>query len=143
MVLFAAPDLAAQDPGAQPSYGDVRLEGGFLPDPHVVRLTAGGSRTPDVQGCSYGKVAEAPDVDLYYRGNDSRTLYIYVRADEDATLLVNLPDGSWICNDDGFVDRNPILVIRNAPSGLYDIWVGTYGEDLAPARLFITEIDPR
>ena len=140
--LTAAPTLTAQNPGARPTYGDVRLDGGFLPDPHRLQLTAGGSTRVSVSGCAYGFVADAPDVDLYYSGNGQRTLYFYATSDEDTTLLINLPDGSWVCNDDGLGGRNPLVVIRNAPSGLYDIWVGTYGSTMVRATLNISEIAP-
>ena len=57
----------------------------------------------------------------------------------DPTLT---PDGSWVCDDDGHGSLNPLVVIRNAPDGLYNIWVGTYGDDLADATIFISEINP-
>jgi len=131
------------NPGAQPTFGRVELTGGFRPDPHQVSLRAGGSIEVEVSGCSYGYVAEAPDVDLFYTVQGGRDLYIYVDADEDATLLVNRPDGTWVCDDDSYEGTNPILVIPKAPGGLYDIWVGTYGDDLTDATLYISEVDPR
>ena len=121
----------------------MRLNGGFTPDPASVSLTAGGSQEVQLGECNYGHVATAPDVDLYYQGNASRTLYIYAQADEDITLLVNLPDGSWACNDDGLGGTNPLIVVHNAPSGLYDVWVGSYGTGMVRAALKISEIDPR
>lgn len=142
-VAASTPTVSAQDPGADPTYGDVHLSAGFTPDPHRISLTAGGSHEVDEGRCSYGYVANRPDVDLYFDSRGRGTLYIYVRSDDDTTLLINLPDGSWVCNDDGFGNRNPIVVINNASGGLYDIWVGTYGDDMASARLYISEIDPR
>lgn len=92
---------------------------------------------------SYGRVADAPDVDLYFDGATGGTVYIYVRSSADVTLLVNLPSGDWVCDDDGYTGTNPVVVVPKAASGLYDIWVGTYGDDTAPAELFISELDPR
>jgi len=143
LALLAADRPQAQNISATPTYGDVRLTGGFLPDPHVTELTAGGSVDVARGSCTYGRVANAPDVDFYYEGNNRRTLYIYAVSDTDTMLLINTPNGTWTCDDDGYGDLDPILVIRDAPSGLYNIWVGTYGTDMAPARLFISEIDPR
>jgi len=131
------------NPGAQPTFGRVELTGGFRPDPHAVSLRAGGSIEVEISGCSYGHVAEAPDVDLFYTVSGGHDLYIYVDGSEDTTLLVNKPDGTWVCDDDGYGDSNPILVIPKAPGGLYDIWVGTYGDDLTDATLYISEVDPR
>jgi hypothetical protein len=141
--LVAVPEARAQNIAATPTYGDVRLEGGFLPDPHTTALTAGGSVDVSRGACQYGKVANAPDVDLYYSGNGGRTLYIYVRSSIDTTLLVNLPQGDWVCDDDSLGNLDPLLIVRNAPSGLYNVWVGTYGDSMGPGLLYISEIDPR
>ena len=133
----------AQDPSAVPTYGSVELAAGFTPDPHQVSLTAGGSIDVNVGGCGYGYVASSPDYDLYWTAGTGSTLYIYARAGEDTTLLINLPDGSWICNDDGLGNRNPLVTIPKAPSGLYDIWVGTYGTSTVSATLYISELNPQ
>jgi hypothetical protein len=144
LALFAAAttDAAAQDPGGDPTYGDISLDAGFSPDPWEMELTAGGSISVDKGNCSYGEVADNPDVDLYWDRSGS-TLYIYVIAGDDTTLLVNMPNAHWRCDDDSFGDGNPILSIRKAPSGLYDIWVGTYADEMIPATLYISEFDPR
>lgn len=143
LMTLAAQSAVAQNPSATPSYGDVRLSAGFLPDPHETSVTAGGSNEVNVGRCSFGYVSNAPDVDLYYVTSGGSDLYIYVRSGDDTTLLINTPDGSWSCDDDDLGDMNPVVIIRNAPSGLYDIWVGTYGDDLASATVYISEIDPR
>ena len=140
---YTAPAAQAQNVSLDPTYGSVRLSEGFLPDPHEVSLTAGGSIDTNVGGCTYGYVADAPDVDFYYTTDGSSTLYIYGVSGEDTTLLINTPNGSWVCDDDSYGDGDPIVVIRNAPSGMYNIWVGTYSDDLTPANLYISEIDPR
>ena len=121
----------------------MRLDGGFLPDPHTVAVRAGGSLEVDVGSCTYGFVANAPDVDFYYTASGGRDLYIYVEGSEDTTLPISRPDGTWICDDDGHTGSNPLVVFPKAEGGLYDIWVGTYGDDLSDATLYITERDPR
>ena len=143
MFALAANTATAQSISAEPTYGSVSLEEGFLPDPHSTSLTAGGSIEVNKGSCSYGYVADAPDVDFYYDSSGSSNLYIYVHGDADTTLLINTPSGSWVCNDDGLGNANPVVVIPNAGGGLYNIWVGTYGDDLTSANLYISEIDPR
>lgn len=138
----ATAEAAAQDPGGDPTYGDVSLDAGFTPDPWEMDLTAGGSISVDKGSCSYGEVADDPDVDLYWDGSGS-TLYIYVIAGDDTTLLVNMPNSDWRCDDDSYGDGDPILEIPKAPDGLYDIWVGTYAEEMISATLYISELDPR
>lgn len=133
----------APDVSLEPTYGDVNLSAGFTPDPHMVELRAGGSLEVNVSSCGYGYVANAPDVDLYYDASGGGNLYIYVESDDDTTLLINRPDGTWLCDDDGYGSLNPLVQVPKAASGLYDIWVGTYGDDLTDARLYISEVDPR
>lgn len=132
----------APDISLEPTYGDVELDEGFLPDPYEVSLRAGGSLEVDVGSCSYGYVAQAPDIDLYYTTAGGSDLHIYVESDDDTTLLVNRPDGNWTCDDDGHEGLNPLVTIPSASQGLYNIWVGTYGDDLTDATLHISELDP-
>lgn len=43
---------------------------------------------------------------------------------------MNLPDGTWACNDDaagGLLD--PLIVIEPPQEGRYDIWIGSYEPD--------------
>jgi hypothetical protein len=143
LLALAASPAFAQNPGGDPTFGDVRLNEGFPNDPYSVDLVAGGSINVRKGSCNYGVVADAPDVDFYYTSSGNSDLYIYAVSSEDTTILVNLPDGSWACDDDGYGDGDPILVIRDGDAGLYNIWVGTYGEDTVDATLFISEIDPR
>lgn len=140
--FLLAPAAQAQDISADP-YHTVRLSGGFLPDPHETSLMAGGSTEVNKGRCTYGHVSTRPDVDFYYEGNGSRTLYVYAVSSEDTMILVNTPNGSWSCDDDGYGDLDPVLVIPKAASGLYNIWVGTYGSEMARSTLYISEIDPR
>ena len=131
------------DVSLDPTYGDVKLDEGFKPDPHALTLLAGGGLDVNEGSCNYGHVSAAPDVDFYYTGSGGSPLYIYVDGAEDTMLLINRPDGTWVCDDDALGDNNPVLAFPKAPSGLYDIWVGTYGDDLTDATLYISTRDPR
>lgn len=142
-LLLLAPATQAQDWELDPTFGSVELGEGFLPDPHAVELTAGGGTTPAVSGCDFGSIAEAPDYDVHYETTGATTLYIYATSGSDTTILVNTPSQNWVCDDDSYGGENPIVVIPNAESGLYDIWVGTFGEDATEATLFVSEVDPR
>ncbi len=140
-LLLAAPLAQAQDLSQDPLYGTVTLRAGFMPDPNTTPLTAGGGSEVTISGCT-GTVAEAPDLNLNWTGRSS-TLYIFATSGSDTTLPVNLPDGDWRCDDDSYGDGDPLVIIRNAPSGLYNIWAGTYGGGTAAANVMISEIDPR
>lgn len=128
-------------------FGDHRLTAGFLPDPYVIDVEAGGPLDADESGvdssedwCS-GNVTAAPTIEFDWTGSGG-ALAFYVDSQTDTTLAINMPDGSWRCNDDGGEGLNPALQFQNAPSGIYDVYVGTFGNRPNSARLHITEFDP-
>ncbi|MBY0335372.1 MAG: peptidase S1 [Acetobacteraceae bacterium] len=141
--MFLAAPLAAQDFNRQPTFGTINLNTGFTPDPRFIDVTAGGGLNAERlgRGCT-GSIANAPDVRVNFRAG-SLPFYIFAQSRQDTTLVVNLPDGSWMCNDD-FDGVNPGIVLNNPPSGQYDIWIGVFGGGSGiPARLGISEIPPR
>jgi len=142
-IALLATAVQAQDVSLDPNYGDVELDEGFTPDPYELELTAGGDVEVHVGGCDYGQVSEAPDFQLTYTTSGNSDLYIYAVSGSDTTILVNTAEGEWVCDDDSFGDGDPIVVIPAAAGGVYDIWVGTYGDEMDGATLFISEIDPR
>lgn len=141
LFLFVAP-ASAQDWTASPNYGSVNLTTGFQPDPYFINLTAGGSidvsRT--LGGSCRGFVTSAPDFDLYFTGGSNLPLAISVTSSSDTTLVINGPNGTWYCDDDSGNGLNPSIVFNYPQSGLYDIWVGTYGSTPASAQLAISEL---
>ena len=127
-----------------PTYGSVLLSAGFEPDPYALEMTSGGEVAADYLGgdCT-GYAAMAPDFRLTW-GGTSPELSILFAADDgnDATLLVNLPDGSWTCNDDAGGTLDPMVVLPNPAPGQYDIWVGSFGAGaFIPGMLLVTEYD--
>lgn len=130
-----------------PHFGTASLTSGFSPDPYSVFISAGGNIR--VSEANYGSdcighVDEAPDFRLQWSGNSTRLIFSFVanNPNDDATLLINAPDGSWHCNDDAHMNtRNPQVIFRNPSQGQYDIWVGNYRNvDLIRGRLLISEI---
>ncbi|RTE87071.1 MULTISPECIES: serine protease [Gammaproteobacteria] len=117
------------DFSAEPTFGTVTLEEGFLPDPHTVAVTAGGSVDVSSQniGNCYGYAATAPDVRLFWTGGSSDLFLSFIadNTSDDTTIVINDPNGNWHCNDD-LNGLNPGVNIQSAPSGQYDIWVATY-----------------
>ena len=141
--MLAGFPAVAQDFNLRPTFGTLDLTYNFQPDPRSIDVTAGGSINAERLGqdCA-GSIANAPDVRLNYTAGDL-PLYIAVQAQADTTLVVNLPDGSWVCNDD-FLELNPGIVLDRPTSGQYDIWVGVFGGGSGqPAKLLVSEIPPR
>jgi hypothetical protein len=136
-----ATSASAQSVAAAPNYGSVNLVSGFQPDPYQVNLSSGGAvDAHTLGGTCTGMIATAPDYRLNYTSG-SLPLAISVNSAADTTLVINLPNGQWMCDDDGGVNgMNPSIVLQKPQSGQYDIWVGTFGSsNLQPATLAISE----
>ena len=133
---------SAQNVDGRPNYGTVNLRTGYTPDPHVVAVRSGGNIDASRVGSDCrGYISAAPDVRLVF-SSGSLPLIISAASRADTTLVVNAPDGSWYCDDDGGVNgMNPSIRFNRPASGRYEIWVGTYGSSrLEPARLHISEL---
>ena len=144
-LAITAGSVVAQDFNRRPSFGTLNLNFNFAPDPTIVNVTAGGNIPAERiggPGC-VGSIATPPDVRLNYRAGGGLPLYISATARTDVTLVVNLPNGRWICNDD-FKGTDPGIIFNNPQSGQYDIWIGHYGRGAGvPAQLVISEIATR
>jgi serine protease Do/protease YdgD len=89
--------VVAQNYNLRPSFGTVRLNANFYPDPYVIRVTAGGSIPAERiggPGC-VGSIANPPDVRLNYRAGQGLPLFLSASSRADVTLVVNLPNGQW------------------------------------------------
>lgn len=140
-LALAATPVIAQDFGQDPTFGTLNLQTGYLPDPAVIPLIAGGDIDASSLGdMCIGYIADAPDFRVNYTAGADFPLIISAVSDTDITLVVNAADGTWHCNDD-FDGLNPAISIQSPPSGQYDIWVGVYGQPgEAPAGLYVSEI---
>ena len=135
--LYSSRADAQINPNQPPTYGSVTLKSGFTPDPFMKQVVAGGPNETKLGGVK-AFVASAPDFQLNYTAG-SLPLTIRVESDADTTLLINLPDGTWVADDDSGGKLNPLLRFAQPQSGRYDIYVGTVGRGNPPALLFITE----
>jgi len=139
VALGCANGAVAQDASLKPISGNVRLNAGFTPDPYRVSVVAGGGTDASrLSNSCAGKISEAPDFRLTYE-QGSYALSFRTEASEDTTLVVNGPDGSWYCDDDGAGLLNAEVRFNNPRSGVYDVWIGSYGGDLVSGALLITE----
>ncbi len=122
-----------------PSPETVRLVPGFTPDPTTVNGMSGGvvdAATFD-RSCN-GFISEAPDhflaVDVEFA-----ELAVLARSPGDITLVVQMPDETFRCNDD-HEGTNP-LVRGRFPGGTYRIWIGSYERGtIHPYALGFTEL---
>ena len=130
---------AAATQGQASNFGTVSLRSGFTPDPHVVQGTSGGTQNAATinQACN-GWISHRPD-HIFVAETAYASLRIMVNSEQDVTLVVQRPDGSYVCNDDS-EGLNP-MVTGSFPAGRYSVWVGSYREgEMAPYRLGFSEL---
>jgi hypothetical protein len=130
-----------QDINLVPTFGSISLKQGFTPNPFLKEVIAGGAIQTTLGGVK-AWVANAPDFQLNYEaGKFPYPLEIRVESPVDTTLLINLPDGTWIADDDSGGNLNPLLRFARPQSGRYDIYVGTFEKELGKATLIIRELN--
>ena len=146
-LLSCAPGSLAQDslnPGGAPRYGRQILAPGFQPAPFTIDVVSGGDVAvkPLALGDNcLGYAAADPDFVVELSAGFKRVTFL-IASTEDTTLIVNLPNGSWSCNDDTN-GLNPALVYFDAAPGSYQIWIGSYAADtFDDAALYLAEAGP-
>ncbi|MEM6957286.1 MAG: hypothetical protein AAF645_16465 [Myxococcota bacterium] len=118
--------------------GMVPIAPGFAPDPLVVLEgeTGEGMYANTLSPECVGTTTEEPTAVVSTLSNFPY-LRVFVQSQGDTTLAVQRPDGSVICNDD-FAGLNP-AVEGTFRTGVYRVWVGTYGEEPGtPFQLAVT-----
>lgn len=138
LFLLGLTGMAAACPNVGiPAAQNYYTTGQDLWSPNSYGVTAGGSN--QLRNCGFnnsGWVISAPDFEFRIDGLESyNRLNIRVNAGCDTVLLVNDAQGRWFFNDDGAGNLNPSMDIMGARSGVYDIWVGTYGTGYCNATL--------
>jgi hypothetical protein len=106
------------------NFGTVQLNAGFVPDPHTASGTSGGSTDASTwqAGCN-GFVTPQPD-HLFVAATAFANLRVMAHSTGDITLVVQKPDGTYLCNDD--TDGTDPLVEGAFPAGTYKVWIGSY-----------------
>ena len=137
--VVVGPGILSPNPNLAPTNGTIVSSGGFV---HTVAVQAGGPASASAVGAScIGEVSQAPNVNLDYRtlsgGPGIVPLAISTQAGADTTLVVQAPNGTWFCDDDGAGFPNARLVFNSPSPGVYHIWVGTFAGGTAPATLRI------
>lgn len=123
------------------NFGTVSLVPGFAPDPHTADGTSGGNTDAStVNDACAGWIASSPD-HLFVAGGAFASLRVMAHSDADLTLVIQKPDGSYLCNDDSDTGTDPLVSDAFAP-GTYKIWVGSYEQGVnSRYTLGISEMD--
>ena len=144
----APPTSAFRQPNAagSPAFGQIALKTDFEPDPQRVQMKAGGNDFLDGKlgvDCKGYIDAAQPDFVLDYTAG-KYDLFFYAESNSDTGLIVRVPDGTWVCNDDG-LNRglDPTVHILRPKSGRYAVWVAVIDTpNPSPATLLISEANP-
>ncbi len=89
--------------------------------PSVTPVEAGGTVLNPVEGAAcHGFLSATPSATV----DASGPVTVGATGDEDLTLVVQAPDGSWTCSDDA--DGSDPRATVDGGEGTYSIWVGTY-----------------
>jgi hypothetical protein len=131
------PDADNPEPSA---YLTLDMQAGFALDPFLVSLNGGGELDAStLDPACVGYINDRPVLTADWEGAVD-FLRIFFYSDSDSTLVIQQPDGSYLCADD--VDENVLdaeLVAEQPATGSYKVWVGSYEPNqLIPGLLVIT-----
>ena len=103
---------------------DVTLSGD---ETGAAEVMAGGTVWNPVDGAAcHGYLSMNPSATL----DASGPVTVSATADDDLTLVVQAPDGSWTCSDDA--DGSDPRATVEGGAGTYSVWVGTYFRRTTP-----------
>lgn len=95
------------------------------------------------QGCT-GWATVAPDAEVTLTA-DGEGLDVFFGCDSgsvDAALVVNLPDGTWVCNDGFSAGLFSEVELGSGAAGTYRIWVAARSEGAAVAGTLSVSTSP-
>lgn len=124
-----------------PVFGSTSLTSGFVPDPFTAAITAGGPASVSYLGggCA-GFTTSEPSFSVNYTAGPFPVLRFYFVGSGDTTMIINGPNGSYLCVDDSFGTLNPTIDFNAPTSGRYDVWIGTFNAGASIAgTLYVTE----
>ncbi len=133
----------AADPFGDSTLATIDLGAGFILDPYFLRVIGGGDvPASEIDEACTGFVDEDPNVVLNWSG-ESETLTIFVYSDSDPVLVIETPEGEFLCNDDlDQIVLDPAIMLEDPAEGEYHIHVGSYAADEpALGYLVITEMN--
>src|SRR5688500_6070418 len=102
----------AQDANGTPTFGSVTLASPLKTDAFMKQVGAGGAIKTKLGGVG-AFVSSPPEFRLNYAAAKNTDLIIRAVSSSDTTLLINLPDGTWVANDDSGSSRNPMIHLTN------------------------------
>ncbi len=118
----------------------INLEAGIPLDPFFLSLQGGGPKSAEGLGPNCrGYIQQAPSVSFNFKGN-ADLLKTFFFSDGDPVLVVQTPDGKYLCDDNtNRLLLDPSLEIDSPQAGRYNVWVGSAAaKQLIPGVLVLT-----
>ncbi|WP_420456246.1 hypothetical protein [Rubrivirga sp.] len=128
--------------------GEPQSEGDYtgseiVAGPGGVALAAGGGETAEVEAggtvlnpvvgeACHGFLSAGPSATVDTDGDE---VTVSATGDEDLTMVVQAPDGTWTCSDDAD-GSDPAATVVGGP-GTYSVWIGTYYRRTEPAMAML------
>jgi hypothetical protein len=127
---------------ADPTYGTITIGPDLGAMIETVPLFAGGSDDAyDFDTSCVGQInATAPDLVVQIAAPVLR-LSVFATSESDLTLVVQRPNGGFLCDDDTD-GLNPAVSVLKPSPGEYAVWVGTYGAEIVAANLHLSLQEP-
>ena len=100
--MTAPATAAAVAGGLESNFGTFTLSPGFEPDPHTIAGTSGGAINANTKSpeCT-GWISQTPDHIFMAQQPFPSIKVIANGGDQDLTMVLQKPDGTFMCNDDG------------------------------------------
>jgi hypothetical protein len=137
IVVTAEGVATAAQQAPPPAFVTINPEAGLPLDPFVISLQAGGpvDAATVAKECN-GFVTKNPALTIDYKGK-SEILKVFFYSDGDPVLLIQSPDGKYVCNDNtNAALRDPTLTLSKPAQGRYNVWLGSARpRDLIPGFL--------
>lgn len=152
MPNMPVPGAQVVQPGAvgESNFGTVALSTGFMPDPKVAQGRSGGavdiSTLTTNTDCKGWIFASKPDhlfvAQTAFSGNFRILAHSTSQPSQDITLVVQRPDGTYVCNDDAAPPAtDPTIANQQWMPGVYKVWIGSYTQNQnSDYRVAFTEL---
>lgn len=122
------------------AYVSVDLNAGFPLDPFLVSVNGGGELDASLlnEKCN-GYINPNPTLTVNWTGN-ADLVRAFTFSDADPMLVIQTPDGKFLCSDDSSsVLLDPQIEISKPSPGKYNVWVGSAApKQLLPTILALT-----
>ncbi len=143
LLLAACQGTTVDGSGGQEAARSVSLTTNFFPDPRQRDYEIVPVEAAEPYIYCTGFFPPQPALELQFQAGNLYDLYFFARGYDGADLVMGVvtPEGEVLCNDDGWYELNPRIVVGTPSSGRYLVWIGTYTGAPATARLFISEVD--